>query len=52
LDLITTQWVVPLGAHRWSFELATITGRAVVVKNDFSVEIFKPGHDVLPCLLD
>jgi hypothetical protein len=43
---------MPLGAYGWGFEFATITGRAVVVKNDFSVEILKPGHIVLPRLPD
>jgi hypothetical protein len=31
-------------AYCWCIEFATVAGRAVVIKDDFSVEVFKSGH--------
>src|SRR6056297_1036506 len=44
-DLVAAQWVVTPRLDRgWRLEFATVPRRAVVVENDFAVEVVEAGH--------
>jgi hypothetical protein len=43
-NLIAAEWVMTFSTYCWSIKFATVSGRAVVIKDDFSVEVFKSGH--------
>jgi hypothetical protein len=43
-NLVAAKWVMTFSAYCWSVKLATVSGRAVVIKDYFSVEVFESGH--------